>query len=85
MQKRWHNHIILDDSGYKRIHVRSSFYDIVARLEMESILQLNSDMHVPYLVSIFPGAVLFGLLSDREVESEEDGERRGVTRTRRSD
>ena len=29
---------------YKRIHVRSSFYDIVARLEMESILQLNSDM-----------------------------------------
>ena len=75
----------MDDSGYKRIHVRSSFYDIVARLEMESILQLNSDMHVPYLVSIFPGAVLFGLLSDREVESEEDGERRGVTRTRRSD
>ena len=48
---------------------------------MESILQLNSDMHVPYLVSISPGAVLFGLLSDREVESEEDGERRGVTRT----
>ena len=75
----------MDDSEYIQKDSCSSSYEIVARLEMESILQLNSDMHVPYLVSIFPGAVLFGLLSDREVESEEDGERRGVTRTRRSD
>ena len=75
----------MDDSEYIQKDSCSSSYEIVARLEMERILQLNSDMYVPYLVSISPGAVPFGLFSDREVESEEDGERRGVTRTRRSD